>query len=53
MSVFSVFVESLKRLYADGKVRKEKIEELCNRQKITKVEMEYILDVKISDVNNC
>lgn len=40
------FVESMKRLYKDGKVNEEKIVELFESGKITKEEKMYILDVK-------
>ena len=40
------FVESLKRLYKDGKVTEEKICELYVGGKITDKEKMYILDVK-------
>ena len=42
---FSVFVESLKRLYKDGKVTEEKIVELFVSGKITEKEKVYILEV--------
>ena len=38
------FVESIKRLYENGKVKKEKVIELYNSGKITNVEKEYILN---------
>lgn len=40
----SIFVESLKRLYVDGKVNEEKILELRKNGKITEEELNYILD---------
>lgn len=40
------FVESLKRLYKDGKVTEEKIIELYEGKKITEEEKKYILDVQ-------
>ena len=40
------FVESMKRLYVNGKVDKKKIEQLCEDSKITEQEKLYILDVK-------
>lgn len=40
----SIFVESLKRLYADSKVNEEKLEELCKNGKITEEELNYILE---------
>lgn len=40
------FVESLKRLYKDGKVTEEKIVELYVSGKINEEEKLYILDVK-------
>lgn len=39
------FVESMKRLYKDGKITKEKICELCVSKKITEKEKVYILEV--------
>ena len=39
------FVESLKRLYKDGKVTEEKIVELYESGKITEEEKMYILEV--------
>ena len=39
------FVESMKRLYANGKVDKKKILELYVSGKITEEEKSYILDV--------
>ena len=38
------FVESMKRLYANGKVNEEKILELCKSRKITEEEKQYILN---------
>ena len=38
-----LFVESLKRLYKDGKINEEKIILLLNEGKITKEEKNYIL----------
>ncbi len=40
------FVESMKRLYKDGKVNKEKIVELFVSGKISEEEKLYILEVK-------
>lgn len=37
------FVESMKRLYKNGKVNEKKIVELFESKKITKEEREYIL----------
>lgn len=37
------FVESIKRLYQNGKVNKEKVVELCECNKITEDELKYIL----------
>lgn len=39
------FIESLKRLYKDGKVTEEKICELYVSGKVTEEEKMYILDV--------
>lgn len=41
-----LFVESIRRLYADGKITKEKVLELYEGKKITEEELKYILDVK-------
>ena len=38
----SIFVESLRRLYQDGKLNKDKIIILCNEGKITEEEKLYI-----------
>lgn len=38
----STFVNSLKRLYAKGKVTKEKLEDLVSDGKITEEEYKYI-----------
>lgn len=38
-----LFVESLKRLYQDGKLNREKIVELAESGKITEEEKRYIL----------
>ena len=40
------FIESMKRLYKDGKVTKDKIVTLFESGKITEEEKCYILDVK-------
>lgn len=39
------FVESMKRLYKDGKVDAKKIIQLFQENKITEEEKKYILDV--------
>jgi hypothetical protein len=44
MKEFSVFVESMRRLYRDGKVDEQKIILLANSGKITKEEKTYILN---------
>lgn len=44
MKEFSIFVESMRRLYRDGKVGKEKIVELFESGKITEEEKSYILN---------
>jgi len=41
---FSVFVESMRRLYRDGKVSEKKIFELFESKKITEEEKSYILN---------
>ena len=38
----SIFVESIKRLYMDGKVDEKKILEFCKNGKITEEEKKYI-----------
>ena len=43
MKEFSVFVESMRRLYRDGKVSKKKILELYENGKIAEEEKLYIL----------
>lgn len=40
------FVESLKRLYENNKVNKEKVVALFNNGKITEIEMKYILNAQ-------
>lgn len=42
----SIFAESIKRLYIDGKVSKEKILELKKDSKLTIEETNYILDAQ-------
>lgn len=42
----SIIIESLKRLYADSKINKEKIENLCENGKITEEEKNYILNIE-------
>lgn len=44
MKVFSIFVESMRRLYRDGKVTENKILELFESGKITEEEKGYILN---------
>lgn len=44
-----LFVESIRRLFKDGKVSKEKVLELFESKKITEEELAYILEVE-SDV---
>lgn len=39
-----IFAESVRRLYVDGKIEKEKIMELRKNGKLTIEEMNYILD---------
>lgn len=38
-----VFVESLKRLYSDGRIGEDKVKDLFANKKISQEEMEYIL----------
>lgn len=40
-----LFVESIKRLYNDGKIDKEKVVQLYESEKITREELDYVLDV--------
>lgn len=42
--VIGIFAESIKRLYADGKIEKEKIMKLKKDGKLTIEEMNYILE---------
>ena len=44
MREFSIFIESIKRLYNSEKVSKEKIVELFENGKITEEEKSYILN---------
>ena len=44
MKEFSIFVESIRRLYRDGKVNEEKILEIYESGKITEEEKSYILN---------
>jgi hypothetical protein len=44
MKTFSVFVESMRRLYRDGKIDDKKIFELFESKKITEEEKSYILN---------
>jgi hypothetical protein len=44
MKTFSVFVESIRRLYRDGKVTKDKVLELYESGRITDEEKSYILN---------
>ena len=44
MRTFSIFVESMRRLYRDGEVGKEKIISLFESKKITEEEKSYILN---------
>lgn len=41
-----LFVESIRRLFKDGKVSKEKVLELFQNGKITEEELVYILEVE-------
>lgn len=40
------FVESMRRLYENGKINKEKVVELFNNGKITMDEKNYILNIE-------
>ena len=44
MKEFSIFVESMRRLYRDEKVSEEKILELFESKKISEEEKSYILN---------
>lgn len=44
MKEFSVFVESMRRLYRDGRVDEKKIIELFESKRITDEEKSYILN---------
>lgn len=44
MRTYSIFVESMRRLYRDGSVTEKKIVELFESGKITKEEKLYILN---------
>lgn len=46
MKTFSIFVESMRRLYRDDKIDEHKIVELYESGKITEDEKSYILEVK-------
>lgn len=46
MKTFSVFVESMRRLYIDAKVNEKKIIELFANGKITEEEKWYILNAR-------
>ena len=46
MGMRPLFVESIRRLYNDKKVAKEKILEFFQNGKLTEEELKYILDVK-------
>ena len=42
----SIFAESIKRLYMDEKVDKEKVVNLCKNGKLTEDEKNYILEAR-------
>lgn len=44
MKTYSIFVESMRRLYRDGKVNENKILELFESNKITEEEKLYIIN---------
>lgn len=46
MKEFSIFVESMRRLYIDNKVNTDKIIELFESEKITEEEKWYILNAR-------
>lgn len=41
-----LFVESIRRLFKDGKVSKEKVLELFQNGKIVEKELEYVLEIE-------
>ena len=41
-----LFVESIRRLFKDGKISKEKVLELFQNGKLTEEELKYILEVE-------
>ena len=47
----SIFVESLKRLYANYRITKESVIELFEKQKITEEEKIYISQISSSTLN--
>lgn len=48
-----IMVESLRRLYHDGKIPKEKIDALYERSSITKEEHLYILSGETPESTEC
>lgn len=44
MCEFTVFVESLRRLYQNNSISKEKVDELFNCEKISEKDMLYIFN---------
>lgn len=46
MKEFSIFIESMRRLYRDGKVSEHKILELFESKKITEEEKWHILNAR-------
>lgn len=46
MKTFSVFVESMRRLYRDGKIESDKVIELFKSGKITEEEKTEILNAR-------
>ena len=45
IAVGLLFVESIRRLYAEGKISKNKVLELFGSKKISEEEMKYIFEV--------
>ena len=45
------FVESMKRLYTNGKIGNEKVIELFTEKKITEEEKWYILNIKSNNLD--
>lgn len=44
----TLFIESLRRLYNEGKITKNKVDQLLSTKKITQQEYNYIIPIKIT-----